>query len=88
MADGVSWSLALLALCGAYLALHLLLDPARYAVRILQRAAIGYLVLWTLNLVGIAAGYHLPLNPITAAVAGVLGLPGLAAIAVLQWLSV
>lgn len=78
---GLVWLAAML---GGYLALRLLAEPARYVGLVLLRAAGGYLVLWALNGAGLLLGYHLPLNPATAAVVGILGAPGLVAVLLLQ----
>lgn len=69
---------------GGLILLRILAEPARYLALLLMRTALGYLVLWALNWIGLLAGFHLPLNPVTGMVVGVLGLPGLGAIIVLQ----
>ncbi|MCG0239800.1 MAG: pro-sigmaK processing inhibitor BofA family protein [Firmicutes bacterium] len=72
-----------LVLAGAVL-LRWLVEPLRYLGLLAGRMALGYLCLWALNLVGLAAGFHLPLNPVTGLVVGVLGLPGLATVYLLH----
>lgn len=52
----------------------------RYGFRLIGGGA----SLWVLNTLGTTVHFHLPLNMATAAVAGVLGLPGVLALAALQ----
>ncbi|MFO7171725.1 MAG: pro-sigmaK processing inhibitor BofA family protein [Bacillota bacterium] len=72
-----------LAVAGAVV-LQWLAEPLRYLGLLAGRMALGYLGLWALNLVGLVAGFHLPLNPVTGLVVGVLGLPGLGAVYLLH----
>lgn len=84
MTPAGAWLVWLAAMLGAFLALRLLAEPARYLVLVLLRATGGYLVLWAVNAVGLLLGYHLPLNPVTALIVGVLGIPGFLALILLQ----
>lgn len=84
MAAATSWLVWLAATIGAYLVLRLLVEPARYAGLVCVRAVWGYLAVWAFNGLGLLLGFHLPLNPVTATVVGVLGIPGAVAVIVLQ----
>lgn len=77
------WALWLVGLLLTYLALSALAEPARYLVLLFWRGVLGYVALTALNLIGLALGYHLPLNPVSALVAGVLGVPGVVALAII-----
>lgn len=66
------------------LLLHLLAKPLEVALRVLGSSLVGGLVLWGINLGGGYLGFHLGLNPVSAAVVGVLGLPGLLGLSVLR----
>ncbi|MBX5437310.1 MAG: pro-sigmaK processing inhibitor BofA family protein [Alicyclobacillaceae bacterium] len=55
--------------------------------RLLRSAVVGCLLLLCVNGVGSYAHYHLPVNPLTVSAAGLLGIPGVAAMVVVQhWL--
>ena len=70
-----------------YVLFRLLYGPLRLVTRVAYRTLLGAGLLWVLNLIGNLAGYHLPLNLLTAMTAGLLGLPGLVVIFVLQRLT-
>jgi len=70
-----------------YVLFRLLYGPLRLVARVAYRTLLGAGLLWVLNLIGNLAGYHLPLNLPTAMTAGLLGLPGLVVILVLQRLT-
>ncbi|WP_231633307.1 pro-sigmaK processing inhibitor BofA family protein [Numidum massiliense] len=46
--------------------------------------AIGGIVLFLINLLGGLWDFHLPINPVTAFVTGVLGLPGLVCLTIVK----
>ncbi|MBO4885843.1 MAG: pro-sigmaK processing inhibitor BofA family protein [Clostridia bacterium] len=71
----VSFALGLVLL---YLIGWLLLVPMRFLWRLLAGSLLGGLALWLVNHFGRLAGFSVPLNPFTALVTGLLGLPGLA----------
>jgi len=55
-----------------------LLAPVKLIGKLLVSSLAGGLVLIVLNFIGSIAGISLPVNIITAAIAGLLGLPGIA----------
>jgi len=59
-----------------YLVGRMLLMPIKFISRLVYNALIGGVMLWMLNFVGVYIGFNIPINPITALVAGFLGLPG------------
>ena len=67
-----------------YLAFRLAATPLKEAVRIAFNVAAGIVILLLFNLVGGFFGLHVPLNPVTAAVAGLLGIPGVGLLVALQ----
>lgn len=73
-----------------YVLARLLFLPAKWLVRILYQAALGAIALVLINAAGTALawlgvpGLHLPVNPVTAAAVGLLGIPGLALVAALR----
>jgi len=67
--------------------LALLATPLGIALRVLFNGALGGLGLWVLNLIGGPFGLHLALNPVSAATAGLLGVPGVAFLGIVHWLA-
>ena len=59
-----------------YLVGRMFLMPIKLIFRLVYNALIGGAMLWLLNFVGTYIGFNIPINPITALVAGFLGLPG------------
>lgn len=92
----MDWNL-ILAYAGGLLLLYfvgkLFLFPARLFGRLIGNAILGGIVLLLINWTGsmlanVGAGFtfHLPLNLFTALIVGLLGVPGVLLIALLQWL--
>lgn len=63
-----------------YFAGRVLIVPMGPLWRVCCRGVLGGMGLLALNLSGAPMGWHLPLNPCTALLAGWLGLPGVALI--------
>lgn len=63
---------------------RLLLTPIRLLWKLLLNSACGFLCLWLLNALSGFTGILFPINAVTTAVAGFLGLPGMALLAVLS----
>lgn len=59
-----------------YLVGRMFLMPIKLIFRLVYNALIGGVMLWLLNFVGLHIGFNIPINPITALIAGFLGLPG------------
>lgn len=59
-----------------YILGRMFLMPMKFIFRLVYNALIGGVMLWVLNLVGAHIGFTIAINPITALVAGFLGLPG------------
>jgi len=58
--------------------------PIRWVGFTAMQLVIGAILLFFANLVGELANFHIPINPITALLAGFLRLPGLAALIVIK----
>ena len=67
-----------------YVLFRLLYGPIRLIARVAFRTLLGAGILFVLNLIGNLVGYHLPLNIPTAMTAGLLGLPGVVVIFLLN----
>ena len=59
-------------------------NPAAFFGALLRNTVVGCVGLLVIDYLGKAFGVHVPLNFASAGVASVLGLPGVAALAVLQ----
>ena len=62
---------------------RLLIKPLTFAARLLLHSGCGFFCLWLLNTTAFFTGIHLPMNAVTVLTAGILGLPGIGAIALL-----
>ena len=78
----------LLAIAGILLLglIRLMLLPMRLAWKLLLNGICGVLSLWLVNLTGGLTGLYLPVNPVTAVIAGTLGVPGLILLGIFQLL--
>lgn len=75
---------ALAGLAAAYLLGRVLVQPALLLARLFVRVCLGGAAIWFMNQLGAPAA----LNPVTALIVGILGLPGLALVWALGWLYV
>ena len=67
--------------------LRLIALPIRWGWKIFVNSACGFLCLFLLNSVAGFTGIYFPINYVTVAIAGFLGLPGIGVMALLQfWL--
>ncbi len=65
------------------LLIRVLLLPLRGAVKLGIHCGCGFACLWLLNTMAPVTGIAFPLNAVTVLTAGTLGLPGIAALALL-----
>ena len=66
------------------LLLRLLVFPMKLIIKLLLHSGCGFICLWLLNTVSGFTGFYLPVNAITVFIAGVLGIPGIGLIALLE----
>jgi inhibitor of the pro-sigma K processing machinery len=59
-------------------------QPLRWAGQIALHFVIGACLLVLVNVLGEAAGLRLPVNPVTAGIAGFLRIPGLIALVIIK----
>ena len=83
--------IAVIVLTGAALILlslsfTLLKKPLTWILKLLLHAAMGYAFLFLVNFVGAWLGVSLGLNWVNAAVAGVLGVPGVVLLLLIKYL--
>jgi inhibitor of the pro-sigma K processing machinery len=60
------------------------IKPVRFVGQGIIKILIGALLLFFLNAIGNQYGLHVPINLVTSAVSGLLGIPGLFALVVIQ----
>ena len=60
-----------------YLIGRVFLMPIKLVLRLIYNGLIGGVMLWVLNFIGAYFGFSIAINPITALVAGFLGMPGI-----------
>ena len=65
--------------------LRLIVLPIRLGVKILLNSACGFLCLFLLNTISGFTGVYFPINYVTVIIAGFLGLPGIGALALMQF---
>ena len=61
---------------GLFVFVCMFIVPLKYAVKLLFNSILGGVAIVVINLFGKALGLHISLNLLTAAIAGVLGVPG------------
>lgn len=69
-----------------YIIGYILLIPIKWIVKFVYNGIIGGVMLLIINFVGGFFGIHIGINPITALVAGLLGVPGVILMLVLKHL--
>jgi inhibitor of the pro-sigma K processing machinery len=79
----LAYALGLLLL---YIVGWLLLVPVKLIIRLIYNGIVGGIMLWVLNLVGGLFGFGVAINPVTALVAGFLGIPGVILLITLQYM--
>ncbi|MRX74115.1 pro-sigmaK processing inhibitor BofA [Bacillus lacus] len=60
------------------------INPLKLLGRLFVKVMIGAILLFFLNAFGSSFDIHVPINPATAAVSGLLGLPGIAALMIMK----
>jgi len=68
-----------------YLAGWVLLVPLKYLLRLIFNGILGGISLILINIFGGLIGIHIGVNPITALISGMLGIPGISLLLILQY---
>lgn len=64
----------------------ILIIPLKYLVKLIINGVIGGILLFLVNLIGGFVNLHITINPITALIAGFLGVPGVVMLVILQYI--
>ena len=65
--------------------LRIMALPIRWFWKLSINSVCGFFCLWLLNSVAAFTGLYFPVNAVTVVIAGFLGLPGIAALALVQY---
>ncbi len=68
-----------------YIIGYLLLVPIKWIIKLIYNGIIGGLMLLLLNFIGSFFNIGIAINPVTALVAGLLGVPGVILMLILQY---
>ena len=77
--------LAIALLFVVLIAFKLFSTPMRLVLKVGMNTALGFLALIALDLFSPLLGLHIGVNLINALIVGILGLPGLALLVLMQW---
>lgn len=69
-----------------YLLARILYFPLKWLARLIGNAIIGGIILYIFNFIGGFWGLNIGINVITALIVGILGIPGVVLLLVLQWI--
>lgn len=67
-----------------YIVGWVLVVPLKVIIKLIYNGVLGGMILILLNFVGGFVGIHIGVNPVTALIAGVLGIPGIVLLLILQ----
>lgn len=83
---GTEWMIALLVIGFLFVvaASKSVTKPIRWVGFFALQVVIGAVLLFLANLLGEIAGFHVPINPVTAVLTGFLRIPGLLALVVIK----
>ncbi len=69
-----------------YIIGYILLVPIKWIIKLIYNGIIGGILLFLFNLIGGFWDISIAINPLTALIAGFLGVPGVILILILKWL--
>ncbi|NPV54213.1 MAG: pro-sigmaK processing inhibitor BofA [Firmicutes bacterium] len=84
----MDWTVVVAYLFGLFLLCLLaciLVVPLRFILKLIYNGIIGGILLWIINIVGRHFNIMIPVNPVTALVAGFLGIPGVVLLIALRY---
>lgn len=74
----------IIAIAVLFIVLKILSLPMKLIIKLVLNGLIGGVVIWLINLIGASFGFAITLNWITALVVGILGIPGVIILAIIQ----
>lgn len=67
---------------------RILVLPIKWGFKLALHVLCGLICLWILNIACSFTGVEIPINPITAAISGILGIPGIGLLALVEILPI
>lgn len=64
--------------------IRVIMLPVKAVWKLVFNAGCGFVCLWLMNSIASFTGIYFPVNAVTAVIAGLLGLPGIAVLAMIQ----
>lgn len=64
--------------------LYVIIKLLKWPIKLLINGIFGVVLLYIVNVIGIGLGFHITINIITALIAGIFGIPGVAALILFQ----
>lgn len=74
----------IIAIAVLFIVLKILSLPMKLIIKLVVNGLIGGVVIWLINLIGASFGFAITLNWITALVVGILGIPGVIILTIIQ----
>lgn len=69
-----------------YVCCWIFIRPLKWLFKLLFNGVLGGLILVAINFIGGFAGLHITINPLSALITGLLGVPGVVLIIILQFI--
>lgn len=69
-----------------YVCCWIFIRPLKWLFKLLFNGVLGGLILVAINFIGSFAGLHITINPLSALITGLLGVPGVVLIIILQFI--
>lgn len=69
-----------------YVCCWIFIRPLKWLFKLLFNGVLGGLILVAINFIGSFAGLHITINPLSALITGLLGVPGVVLIVILQFI--
>ena len=69
-----------------YVCCWIFIRPLKWLFKLLFNGVLGGLILVAINFIGGFAGLHITINPLSALITGLLGVPGVVQIIILQFI--
>ena len=74
----------IIAIAVLFIVLKILSLPMKLIIKLVLNGLVGGVVIWLINLIGASFGFAITLNWITALVVGILGIPGVIILTIIQ----
>jgi inhibitor of the pro-sigma K processing machinery len=69
-----------------YIVVRVMFKPIKWLVKLIVNSILALVGIMVINIIGNYFGYHLPINPVSVIGVGVLGVPGLLLLILMNFL--